>query len=100
MHEPPDTADAHTQPALSLQSLGQFSQSEVVLLFQPTLHLGAGGRINLCGTASPSSVRLKGSGAAVQAQQLLHKRQAYPKELGHVGLRRRAAFTSLDDFAS
>jgi len=100
MHEPPDAADAHTQPALCLQSLGQLSQSEVVLLFQPTLHLGGGGRINLCGTDGPSSVRLKGSGAAVQTQELLHKRQAYPKELGHVGLRRCAAFTSLDDFTS
>jgi hypothetical protein len=65
MHEPPDTADAHTQPALCVQSLGQLSQSEVVLLFQPTLHLGAGGRINLCGTAGPSSVRLKDAGTAM-----------------------------------
>jgi hypothetical protein len=31
LHESPDTADAHTQPTLGLQSLGQLGQGYVVL---------------------------------------------------------------------
>jgi hypothetical protein len=85
---------------LCFQSLGELGQGKIILLLKPALHLGAGGRIDLRRAAGPSSIWLKGPGAAMQPQQLLDERHAYPKELGHFGLRRRAAFTSLDDFAS
>jgi hypothetical protein len=53
------------------------------LFLQPTLHLSAGGRINLRRAARPFPVGFQRSGAAMQSQQFLNKRQTYAKEPGH-----------------
>jgi hypothetical protein len=86
LHESPDTADAHTQATLRLQPVGHLGQGQVVLFLKPTLHLGAGGRIDLRRAARPFPVGFQCAGAAVQPQQLLDERQAHTKELRHVCL--------------
>ena len=97
-HQSPDAAHTDIQPAFCLQSVGQFSQGQVGLLFQPTLHLLAGCCINQYRAAGAFSIWFKCATAAMQPQQLFDKGQANAEESSYLSLRRRAALASLHYF--